>query len=100
MTGESLNTIIETLPKANKEGDRLTTDDVWRVALAHGDAAGHLMRREESDVYYPLLSESDNRNIRLIHESLRRKVEESDGVSGEGNEMGLTIERSDTLCNG
>lgn len=46
LTGESIATIIEMLPIANKDGDKLTTDDVWRVALGHGDAAGHLSNTE------------------------------------------------------
>lgn len=46
LTGHSAPEIIEMLLTANKEGDRLTTDDVWRVALAHGDAAGHLSNTE------------------------------------------------------
>ena len=46
LTGESIATIIEMLPIANDGGDKLTTDDVWRVALAQGDAAGHLSNTE------------------------------------------------------
>ena len=46
LTGESIATILEMLPTANTGGDKLTTDDVWRVALAHGDAAGHLSNTE------------------------------------------------------
>ena len=49
LTGESIATIIEMLPTANKDGDKLTTDDMWRVALAHGDAAGHLSNTEHGE---------------------------------------------------
>jgi hypothetical protein len=46
LTCESIATILEMLPIANTGGDKLTTDDMWRVHLAHGDAAGHLSNTE------------------------------------------------------
>jgi len=47
LTGESMESILSMYPIANAGGDVLTAEEVWKIALANGDAAGALMNTEE-----------------------------------------------------
>ena len=46
LTGESVESILSMCPIANAAGDVLTAEEVWKIALANGDAAGALMDTE------------------------------------------------------
>ena len=63
---------------------KIETDLDWLIDKMEQEDLERNVQMEDawgspSDVYYPLLSGSDNRNIRLIHESLRKKVEDAWG---------------------